>query len=123
MEELENREYLSSLKCVGGGDVLPNMLILSGKQHLENWLEEKDLDDSIAFAVSDCGYSNDKISLKWLELFDKNTYGKKTKRRMAHAYVIMDWGKSHTHSEFGRVRYSKNILFTYHHILPISSND
>ncbi len=60
MEDAENREYLSSLEWVGrGGDALPNMLILSGKQHLEKWLEENDLDDNVAFAMSDSGYSND----------------------------------------------------------------
>lgn len=36
MEDPENREYLSSLECIGGrGDAIPNILILSGKQHLE----------------------------------------------------------------------------------------
>ena len=51
MEDPENREYLSSLECVGGGgDVLPNMLILSGKQHLEKWVEENNLDDDVALA-------------------------------------------------------------------------
>ncbi len=64
MEDLENCEYLSSLECVGrGGDVLPNMLILIGKQHLKKWFEENNLDNNVAFAVSDSGYSNDEISL------------------------------------------------------------
>lgn len=36
MEDPENREYLSAVKCVRGGeDVLPNMLILSEEQYLE----------------------------------------------------------------------------------------
>lgn len=108
MEDPENREYLSSLECVGGGgDVLPNMLILSGKQHLEKWCEENDLDDNVAFAVSDSGYSNDEISLEWLEHFDKHT---RKKRKGAWHMLIMDRAESHTHSEFVRVCYSKNIL-------------
>ena len=65
MENPENCEYLSSLECIGrGGDVLPNMLILSGQQHLEKWVEENNLDDDVALAVSDNGYSNDEISLE-----------------------------------------------------------
>ena len=65
MEDLKNCEYLSSFEYVGGGgDVLPNMLIRSGKQHLEKWFEENDLDDNVAFAVSDSDYSNDGISLE-----------------------------------------------------------
>ncbi len=36
IEDPENYEYLSSLECVGEGrDILSNILILSGKQHLE----------------------------------------------------------------------------------------
>ncbi len=36
MEDWENRKYLSSLEFVGGEEnVLPNMLILIEKQHLE----------------------------------------------------------------------------------------
>ena len=108
MEDPKNREYLISLECVGGGgDVLPNMLILSGKQHLEKWFEENDLDDNVAFAVSDSGYSNDEISLEWLEHFDKHT---RKKRKGAWCMLIMDGAESHTHSEFVRVCYSKNIV-------------
>lgn len=86
MEGPENREYLSSLECVGGGGDVPlNMLSLSGEQHLEKWFEENDLDDDVAVAVSDSGYSNDEISLEWLEHFDKHTR-KKKERCMANAY-------------------------------------
>lgn len=40
------------------------MLIRSGKQRLEKWFEENDLDNDVAPAVSDSGYSNDEISLE-----------------------------------------------------------
>ncbi len=74
MGDPKNREYLSSLECISGrGDVLPNMLILSGKQHLEKWVKKHNLDDNAPLAVSDSGYSNDEISLEWLEHFDKHT--------------------------------------------------
>ena len=69
---------MSLLECIGkGGDALPNMLILSGKQHLEKWFEENDLDDNVTLAVSDNGYSNDKISLEWLKHFDQHTRKKR----------------------------------------------
>lgn len=107
MEGPENRECLSSLKCVGGGgDVLLNMPSLSGEQHLENWFEKNDLDDDVAVAVSDSGYSNDEISLEWLEHFDKHT---RKKKKGVWRMLIMDEAKSHTQSEFVRVCYSKNI--------------
>lgn len=108
MEDPENREYLSSFECVGeGGDVLPNMLILSGKQHLEKWFEGNNLDNDVAFAMNDSSYSNDEISLEWLEHFDRHT---RKKKKGVWRVLIMDGAKSHTHSEFVRVCYSKNIL-------------
>ncbi len=65
MEDPENPEYLSSVECVGGrGDVFPIVIILSGKQHLEKWVEENDLHDNVALLVNDSSYSNDKISLE-----------------------------------------------------------
>lgn len=74
IEDPDNREYITSVECVGGGgDVLPNMLILSGKQHLEKYFEKNSLDNNVCFAVSDFGYSNDEIGIHWIEHFDKCT--------------------------------------------------
>lgn len=121
-DDPENREYLSSHKCVvGGGDVLPNMFILSGKQHLEKWFEENDLDDNFAFAVSDSGYPNDKIRLEWLEHFGKHTHGKNEKGNGA----CLSWMEPRViriQNLFESVIVKISFLFVYHHILPISSN-
>lgn len=63
MEDPDNREYITLVKCVGGkGDILPNMLILNGKQHLE-YFEKNNLDNNVCFAVSDFGYSNNEIRI------------------------------------------------------------
>lgn len=40
------------------------MLILSEKQYFEKWVEENDLGDDIALAVSDSNYSKVEIGLK-----------------------------------------------------------
>lgn len=65
MEDPKNCEYLSSFEYVSrGGDVLLNMFVLSGKQYLEKWFEENYLDNDVAFAVNDSGYSNDKINFE-----------------------------------------------------------
>lgn len=74
LEASDNQEYITSVECVGGDrDVIPNMLILSAKQHLEFFFEENGLENSVSFAVSDSGYSNDEIGIKWLEHFDECT--------------------------------------------------
>lgn len=74
MEDPNDREYSTSVECVGGGgDLIPNMLILSEKQQLEKCFEENDLEDNVYLAVSDSGFSNDEIGVQWLEHFDKCT--------------------------------------------------
>ena len=65
MEDPDNREYITSVESAGiGGDALPNMLILSGKQYLEKYFGKNDLEDNECFAVSDFGYSNDEIGVQ-----------------------------------------------------------
>lgn len=108
LEDSENQEYITLVECVGGdGDVIPNMLILSAKQHLGIFFEENGLENSVSFAVSDSGYSNDEIGIQWLEHFDECT---QKKCKGAWRMLIMDGASSHTNEEFVRVFYSKNIL-------------
>ena len=65
MEDPNNREYITSVEYVSGrGDVIPNMLILSGKQHLKKYFEENDLEDNVCLAVSGFGYFNDEIGVQ-----------------------------------------------------------
>lgn len=108
LEDPNNWDYITSVECVGGGgDVIPNMLILSEKQHLKKQFEEKDLENSMSFAVSDSGYSNDEIGVQWLEHFDECT---RKKSKGEWRMLIMDGASIHTNEEFVRVCYSKNIL-------------
>ena len=74
LEDPENRDFISSIECVSGdGSVIPNMIILSRKSHLEKFFLHNDLDGNVIVAISDTGYNNDELSLHWLEDFDKNT--------------------------------------------------
>lgn len=78
IEDPNNQEYITSIECVvGGEDVLPNMLILSGKQYLQKYFKENNLKDNVCLAVSDSGYSNDEIGIQWLEHFDKCSWKKR----------------------------------------------
>lgn len=46
------------------GNVIPNMLILSGKWHLEKYFEENNLENNVCLPVSNSGYSNNKIGVQ-----------------------------------------------------------
>lgn len=101
MKDPNNWEYIILVEFVKGkGDILPNMLILSGKQYLEKYFEKNDLENNVCFAVSDSGYSNNGIGVRWLEHFSKGAW------RM----LIMDRASCYTNEKFVRVCYSKNIL-------------
>jgi hypothetical protein len=54
---------ITSVKTVSaGGAVINEMLIISGKRHLEGWYS--DLDDNILIGISDTGYTNDELSFE-----------------------------------------------------------
>lgn len=123
LENPENRDFISSLECVSGdGSVIPNMIILSGKSHLEKFFLYNDLDGKVAIAVSGTGYNNDELSLHWLEHFDKHT---RKKRKGVWRTLVMDGASSHVHEEFIRLCCSKNILpfrlplYTTHLLQPL----
>lgn len=98
MEDPNNREYITSVEYVSGrGDVIPNMLNLSGKQHFEKYFEENNLEDNVCLAVSDSGYSNDEIGVQWFEHFDKYT------RKNRKGAWRMDGASSYTNEEFVKV--------------------
>lgn len=64
MKDPNNWEYIKSIEYVSSeGDVIPNILILSGKQYLEKYLKENNLEDNICLAISNSGYSNDEIGV------------------------------------------------------------
>ncbi len=98
------------------------MIILSGKNHLEKFFLQNNLDGKVAMAVSDTGYNNDELSLHWLEHFDKHNC---KKRKGVWRILVMDDASSHVHEEFIRLCYSKNILpfrmppYTTHLLQPL----
>ena len=62
MEDPDNWEYITLIECVGDrGDILSNMLVLSRKQYLEKYFEKNNLEYNMYFAISDYGYSHNKI--------------------------------------------------------------
>ncbi len=123
LEDPENRDFISSIECMSGdGSVISNMIILSGKSHLEKFFLHNNLYGNITMAVSDTGYNNDELSLHWLEHFDNNTW---KKRKGVWRMLVMNSASSYIHEEFIRLCYSKNILpfrlppYTTHLLQPL----
>lgn len=109
MEDPNNCEYIALVECVGGErNVIPNILILNGKQHLEKYFKENNLENNIYLAVSNSAYFNDEIGVQLLEHFDK--YIRK-KQKEAWKMLIMDAASSsHINEKFVKICYSKNIF-------------
>jgi hypothetical protein len=58
-KDSENRKSLISMKCINGtGKNIPSMLILTGVNLLSSHFNN-DIDDDIAIATAETGYSND----------------------------------------------------------------
>ncbi|OWT42328.1 DDE superfamily endonuclease domain-containing protein [Pochonia chlamydosporia 170] len=94
----ENRESATAIESISaGGRVLPAFLILSGQMHMAKWYGVPGLDENAAIRPTPSGYSNDEISLEWLEHFNKwsaqSCLGKKR-------LLILDGHGSHHTKQF-----------------------
>jgi len=93
-----NRELVTSCEAISGdGYALPPMLILPGTLHLQDWTTKTNLDDNVLLAVSDTGYSNDRLALEWISHFDRFSAPRSTG---AHRLLLLDGHGSHCTREF-----------------------
>ena len=68
-----NRESATAIEGISAAGVfLPAFLILSGKVHMSNWYNIKELEGDTIIAVTDSGYSNAELSLQWLQHFQRH---------------------------------------------------
>ena len=68
----KNRESATAIESISaGGRVVPAFLILSGQMHMAKWYGMPGLDDNAAIRPTPSGFSNDEISLEWLQHFNK----------------------------------------------------
>jgi DDE superfamily endonuclease len=72
------------------------MLILKASSLLEKWVIDE-LNNNMALAYSETGYSNDDINLAWLRHFDKATY---IKVRGQFRLLLLDGFSSHVEYDF-----------------------
>jgi hypothetical protein len=92
-----NREWVTIIQGIGGaGYALPPFIVFAGKHHLSTWYEE-DTPPGSVIAVSDNGWTTNKIGLDWIHHFDQHT---KDQVQGTHRLLIIDGHKSHQSIEF-----------------------
>ncbi len=70
---LDNRELITSVEFIyARGFVIAPMIIIAGKALIEKHLDNN-MDDNVLFVISDTGYVNSGLSLKWLKHFERLT--------------------------------------------------
>jgi hypothetical protein len=93
-----NREWTTTIQGINAmGWAIPPFIIFQGKHHLSAWYKEDDLPHDWVVAVSENGWTTNKLGLAWLKHFDKHT-----KRRVtgSHRLLIIDGHESHDSLEF-----------------------
>ena len=93
-----NRDFVTAVECVNAaGAAIPPLLIMKGKVHLAQWYKETCLPDNYFCSVSETGYSNDYLSLQWLQHFDKYS---RQHQLGAWRLLLFDGFGGHTTKEF-----------------------
>ena len=69
-----NRKWITAVKCISAvGWALPSMLIFAGKVYISTWYTI-DLPSGWTIALSENGWTNDKLGYHWLtEIFNPYT--------------------------------------------------
>ncbi|SLM33856.1 transposase tan1-aspergillus niger [Lasallia pustulata] len=94
-----NREWVTAVEAINAsGWALPPMIIFAGKMHQAAWYDA--LPPQWTIAVSENGWTTDKIGLVWLQ----TVFNKHTKARTVGQYrlLILDGHGSHATPEFDR---------------------
>ncbi len=94
-----DRRWSTVIECINAlGWALPPFVILEGRVHLESWYRDNTgLPNGWAVAVSENGWTNDELGLRWIKHFDKWT---KTRTVGTYRLLILDGHGSHSTPEF-----------------------
>jgi DDE superfamily endonuclease len=107
MPDADNRQHVTVVECVqADGSIIPPMVIIPGKRHLERMFPDG-LQDDVLMAVSDTGYNNDDLSLAWLHHYDQHT---KNRRQGFWRLLIFDGFGSHLLIDFIRYCWDNHII-------------
>jgi hypothetical protein len=93
-----NREWVTAIDCIcADGQSLPPVIIFEGKVHQSTWYSET-LPQDWVIGVSENGWTDNELSLKWLEhVFEKHTAHR---TRGVYRLLILDGHGSHLTPEF-----------------------
>ncbi|CAG8971695.1 hypothetical protein HYALB_00003163 [Hymenoscyphus albidus] len=103
-----NREWVTVVESIcADGWVLPPMVIFEGKVHISTWYTDQ-LPADWTIALSDKGWTNDSLGLKWLsDVFEKYT---KDRVKGVYRLLILDGHGSHSTPEFDLFCSEHNII-------------
>ncbi|KAI1664796.1 DDE superfamily endonuclease [Pyrenophora tritici-repentis] len=102
-----NREWVTLIAAINAaGWSVPPFLIFAGQYHLSAWYEEAEIPRDWAIAVSDNGWTNNKLGVEWLKHFNAHTQARSIGARRL---LIIDGHKSHQSLEFQELCKENNI--------------
>ncbi|KAF1924139.1 CENP-B protein, partial [Didymella exigua CBS 183.55] len=107
-----NREWVTAIAAINAaGWSVPPFLIFAGQYHLSAWYEEAEIPRDWVIAVSDNGWTNNKLGVEWLKHFNAHT---KTRvvgaRRLLPRVLICDGFGSHETLEILEFCLTNNII-------------
>jgi hypothetical protein len=105
--QLGNREWVTLIAAINaaGWSIRP-FLIFAGQYHLSAWYEEAEIPRDWVIALSDNGWTNNKLGVEWLKHFDAHT---KTRTVGARRLLVLDGHESHHSLEFQELCKENNI--------------
>ncbi|KAJ6439193.1 hypothetical protein O9K51_08605 [Purpureocillium lavendulum] len=91
----ENRESATLIEAISaGGRYTPAFIILAGQNHMAHWYHQQELEPETVLRPTPSGYSNDEISLEWIQHFDKHT--EKCRKGWKRLLIVDGHGSHHT---------------------------
>ena len=106
----ENRSSVTIVEAVSAsGQVIPPVLIIQGKTHMEAWYHEN-LHGPERMMLSDSGYINDQLAIEWLQHFILHTGSSKDSEPKV---LLLDSHASHHYPPFA-------IFAAEHQIFPFA---
>ncbi|KJZ68083.1 hypothetical protein HIM_12526 [Hirsutella minnesotensis 3608] len=104
----ENRESATAIEAISAnGEVIPAFLILAAQVHMASWYQIPELHRDTVIRPTPTGYSNDEISLEWLQHFNKHSAkSSKGSRRL----LLLDGHGSHHTRQFIQYCDDKGII-------------
>jgi hypothetical protein len=93
-----NREWVTAIECIASnGWSLPPVIIFEGKVHISTWYSDT-LPSDWVIAVSENGWTDNELGLKWLEhVFEKHTA---PRTKGVYRLLVLDGHGSHGTPEF-----------------------